>query len=96
MNLIKNLFMVIGIVLSVGILYTYITFDLGTRIDQVKKAILQPSLTDWLNFTILCDSGTDTREKISQLATQYGWPIRSLHRHKATLEEVFVELTRRD
>jgi len=44
MNLIKNLFMVIGIVLSVGILYTYITFDLGTRIDQVKK--LDPKAKD--------------------------------------------------
>jgi len=37
MNLVKNLFMVIGLVLTAGILYAYVAFDLGTRIDQVKK-----------------------------------------------------------
>ena len=39
---------------------------------------------------------TDARERISHLASQYGWPLRSLFSHVATLEDVFVELTRRD
>ena len=39
---------------------------------------------------------TDSRQHIAQLASQYGWPLRSLFRHVATLEDVFVELTRKD
>lgn len=66
------------------------------RIENVKKVIANPADGDWLNFSILCDSGTDSREKVAQLAGQYGWTVRSIHRHKATLEEVFVELTRQD
>jgi ABC-2 type transport system ATP-binding protein len=70
------------------------------RLNYVKKATLdQEGSTEnnnWNHLTILCDSGTDTRERISQLASQYGWPIRTLHRRKGTLEDVFVELTRKD
>lgn len=70
------------------------------RLDYVKKATLDQEGSeennDWSHLTILCDSGTDTRERISQLASQYGWPIRGLHRRKGTLEDVFVELTRKD
>lgn len=66
------------------------------RLPNVKKVIPNATVSDWLNFSVLCDSGMDSREKIAQLATQYGWPIRTLHRHKSTLEEVFVELTRQD
>lgn len=70
------------------------------RLDYVKKATLDQEGSeennDWNHLTILCDSGTDTRERISQLASQYGWPIRGLHRRKGTLEDVFVELTRKD
>lgn len=66
------------------------------RLDHVKKVFTEPSDDGWIHFSILCDSGTDTREHIARITTQYGWPIRSLHRHKATLEDVFVELTRQD
>jgi ABC-2 type transport system ATP-binding protein len=74
------------------------------RLEYVKKATLdeekseedQMSNKHWNHITILCDSGTDSRERISQLATQYGWPIRTLHRRQGTLEAVFVELTRKD
>ena len=66
------------------------------RLDQVKKVISEPSTDGWIHFSVLCESGTDTREHISQLANQYAWPVRTLHRHKATLEDVFVELTRQD
>ncbi len=70
------------------------------RLDHVKKVSVEEEGVKanhlWNELTILCDSGTDTRERISQLATQYGWSIRSLHRRKGTLEDVFVELTRKD
>ncbi len=70
------------------------------RLENVKKVSIDREEVlegkTWLYFTILCESGTDTRESISQLASQYGWPIRTLHRRKGTLEDVFVELTRKD
>jgi ABC-2 type transport system ATP-binding protein len=66
------------------------------RLDHVKKVTPEPLEDGWSRFTVWVDSGTDTRERISRLASQHGWPLRSLFRHEATLEDVFVELTRRD
>jgi len=67
-----------------------------SRLDQVKKVTPEPLDSDWTRYTVWVDSGTDSREHIAQLAAQYGWPLRSLFRHVATLEDVFVELTRKD
>lgn len=67
-----------------------------SRLDHVKKVIKEDSIGSWTKFSILVDSGMDTRERIANLAGQYGWPVRTLHRHQATLEDVFVELTRKD
>ncbi|MBT8044580.1 MAG: ABC transporter ATP-binding protein [Verrucomicrobiae bacterium] len=70
-----------------------------SQIDHVKKIIEEESgdpSDGWVRFSVLVDSGTDTRARIANLAAQYGWPIRTLHRHQATLEDVFVELTRKD
>jgi ABC-2 type transport system ATP-binding protein len=66
------------------------------RIEHVKK--VTPELLDdgWTRHTVWVDSGMDAREGISRIAAQYGWPLRSLFRHEATLEDVFVELTRKD
>ncbi len=66
------------------------------RLSRVKKVTPEPLDGDWTRYTIWVDSGTDSREHIAQLAAQYGWPLRSLFRHVATLEDVFVELTRKD
>lgn len=67
-----------------------------SRLEHVKKVGLTELENEWNELDILCDSGTDTRERISEIAAQYGWHIRTLHRHQATLEDVFVELTRKD
>ena len=66
------------------------------RLDHVKKVTPESLAGGWTRYTVWVDSGTDTREHIAQLASQYGWPLRSLFRHVATLEDVFVELTRKD
>ena len=66
------------------------------RLDHVKKVTPEPLEGNWTRYTVWVDSGADPRESIAQLASQYGWPLRSLFRHVATLEDVFVELTRRD
>ncbi len=66
------------------------------RLDHVKRVTPEPLADGWVHYEILVDSGVDARERIHELIAQYGWPLRSLHRKDATLEDVFVELTRRD
>lgn len=66
------------------------------ELKHVKKVIPEGKDGPWLKFSILVDHGTDTRERISELAASRDWPIRTLHRHQSTLEDVFVELTRKD
>lgn len=66
------------------------------RLDRIKKVSAEPLDEGWQRLMIWVDSGVDARESIGQLAFQYGWPLRSLFRHEATLEDVFVELTRKD
>ena len=67
-----------------------------SALDQVKKVIHERDRGKWGEFSILVESGTDTRERLANLAREEVWPLRSLHRHAATLEDVFVELTRKD
>ena len=67
-----------------------------SRLDRVKKVSSEAMDGGWTRFTVWVDSGTDARERIHNLSAQYGWPCRSLFRHEATLEDVFVELTRKD
>lgn len=66
------------------------------RLAHVKKVTPESLDGGWTRYTVWVDSGTDTRQAIAALSSQYGWPLRSLFRHVATLEDVFVELTRRD
>ncbi len=66
------------------------------RMENVKKVTPEALDGDWTRYTVWVDSGTDSRERIARLCSQYGWPLRSLFRHVATLEDVFVELTRKD
>jgi ABC-2 type transport system ATP-binding protein len=67
-----------------------------SRLDHVKKTTSESLDDEWTRHTVWLDSGADVRERIARLATQNGWPLRSLFRHEATLEDVFVELTRQD
>ena len=67
-----------------------------TRLETVKKVSPEPLEDGWIRYTVWVDSGADPRESIAQVAAQFGWPLRSLFRHAATLEDVFVELTRKD
>lgn len=38
--------------------------------------------------------GVDVRARIAQTVVEGGWPLLELHRDKATLEEIFIQLTR--
>ena len=50
----------------------------------------------WNVFTLRTDAGADPREEIWRLATDRRWTVRELSRRRATLEDVFVELTHGD
>jgi ABC-2 type transport system ATP-binding protein len=42
------------------------------------------------------ESGVDVREEVFRLATQRHWSVRELTQRRATLEDVFVEITHSD
>ena len=51
---------------------------------------------DWKIFSLRVESGTDVREEIFRLAIDRHWTVRELTQRRATLEDVFVELTHPD
>jgi ABC-2 type transport system ATP-binding protein len=65
-------------------------------LPHVKKVTAEALEDDWIRCIVWSDSGTDTRQSISAISAHNSWPLRSLFRHEATLEDVFVELTRKD
>lgn len=66
------------------------------RLEHVKKVVPEDMEDGWMKLLVWVEAGTDARERIAALAAQYGWPLRSLYRQAATLEDVFVEMTRKD
>lgn len=66
------------------------------EISRVKKITFESMEHNWAKFTAWVDSSSDIREQIHNLAHHHQWPLRSLFRHESTLEDVFVELTRKD
>jgi ABC-2 type transport system ATP-binding protein len=69
--------------------------------EELKKiAGVRDVMTDvdgeWKIFSLRVESGVDVREQIFHLATERRWRIRELSQHRATLEDVFVELTHPD
>ncbi|HMJ07136.1 MAG TPA: ATP-binding cassette domain-containing protein [Chthoniobacterales bacterium] len=48
---------------------------------------------DWQTFSLRVESGADVREQVFQMAMMRRWSVRELSQRKATLEDVFVELT---
>lgn len=67
-----------------------------SRLDHVKRVTHEKTDDDWTEYEVLVDSGTDARERIHDLVANYGWPMRALYRRRTTLEDIFVELTRKD
>jgi ABC-2 type transport system ATP-binding protein len=61
-------------------------------VDEVKTV----EDGDWTVAEVFPRKNEDLREALSALAMAQHWPLRELSRHKATLEDVFVQLTQRD
>ena len=51
---------------------------------------------DWKRFSLRVESGIDVREEVFRLAADRHWAVRELTQRRATLEDVFVELTHPD
>jgi ABC-2 type transport system ATP-binding protein len=47
----------------------------------------------WSRFEVSAKPGQDLREQADRLVRESGWPLREFHFGRATLEDVFVELT---
>lgn len=50
----------------------------------------------WRICAVRIEANTDVREEIYRLAVERNWTVRELSRERATLEDVFVELTQAD
>jgi ABC-2 type transport system ATP-binding protein len=48
---------------------------------------------DWTVFSLRVESGADVREEVFRLASARRWTLRELSLRRATLEDVFVEIT---
>lgn len=67
------------------------------ELSAVKKVICETTDPDgWHHLTVRAEAGTDTREKLARIICELGMQIRHINRHIPSLEEVFVEMTRRD
>ncbi len=65
--------------------------------SPVKKVIYEGLLPGgWHRLVVRAEPGTDTREKAAAIIARRGYPMRHIYRHMPSLEDVFVEMTRRD
>src|ERR1700732_3626023 len=69
--------------------------------EELKKIsgvrdVVTDSEGDWKIFSLRVESGADVREEIFRLATARHWTVRELSQRRATLEDVFVEITHSD
>jgi len=56
--------------------------------------VTHQKIEEWTRFTI--ESDNDLRERLHDLAVQEKWPVRELSRGRASLEQVFAEITHRE
>ena len=81
------------------VLEAKVGLDNGT--EELKKIsgvrnVIEDADGDWKIFSLRVESGADVREEIFRLATARHWIVRELTQRRATLEDVFVELTHPD
>jgi len=72
-----------------------------TGVEELKKIsgvrdVTSESENGWKIFSLRVESGTDVREEVFRLASERRWSVRELSQRRATLEDVFVEITHAD
>jgi ABC-2 type transport system ATP-binding protein len=70
-------------------------------VEELKKIsgvrdVMTEGEDDWKVFHLRVESGLDVREEIFKLAATRHWTLRELSQRRATLEDVFVEITHSD
>jgi gliding motility-associated transport system ATP-binding protein len=65
------------------------------KISGIRDVIVDVD-GNWKIFSLRVESGVDVREEIFRLAAERRWAVRELTQRRATLEDVFVELTHPD
>jgi len=63
------------------------------KVAEVSTAAVTQRKEDWSSLTCTAKPGQDIRESVDRLIKQENLPLREFRRGKATLEDVFVELT---
>jgi len=63
-----------------------------TKLVGVKD-VAEERVGDWSIFTMRLDANATPGEDILRLATTRRWNVRELYQRRATLEDVFVDLT---
>ena len=66
-----------------------------SKIAGVKDVTAEP-VEGWTRFLLRVEAHSDLREEIFRLAVERRWTVRELSGRKATLEDVFVEMTQAD
>ena len=69
--------------------------------DELRKISAVRAVTtdvdgEWNVFSLRVESGADIREEVFRLAAARRWTVRELTQRRATLEDVFVEITHAD
>ncbi len=65
------------------------------KIPGVKDATIEKQ-DGWSTFHLRIEANSDPREDIYRLSVERKWTVRELSHRKATLEDVFVEITQAD
>lgn len=66
------------------------------KMDHVEEVVVSPLAEGWIQAEVFAKGGEDIREKMHHVIVQAGWSLRELSRYRATLEDVFIELTHED
>ena len=66
-----------------------------SRLPGVKDVSVERE-GDWSIFQLRLEASADPSEDVWRLAKEKGWNVREITRRRATLEDVFVELTQSD
>ncbi|MCQ2370713.1 MAG: ABC transporter ATP-binding protein [Akkermansia sp.] len=65
--------------------------------EPIMKVMVEDDRGDgWHRLVLRAEPGTDTREKAAAVVAAHSGVLRHLYRHIPSLEDVFVEMTRRD
>jgi ABC-2 type transport system ATP-binding protein len=67
-----------------------------SRVPGVKDVAVETTEDGWMVFLLRVEADADVREEIYRLTVDRRWQVRELSRRRATLEDVFVEITQAD